>query len=66
MKKISYEPLFKLLKQRNIKQKTFFEKAKISGSTIQKLRMNKCVTTNVLVRMCTVLNCNLEDIVELN
>lgn len=65
MRKISYAPLFVLLKKKKIKQKDFWIEARISGSTRQKLRMNKCITTNVLVRICNVLNCELDDIVEL-
>ncbi|WP_224429903.1 helix-turn-helix domain-containing protein [Lactobacillus amylovorus] len=65
MKKISYAPLFRLLKKRKIKQKDFWIKAKISGSTRQKLRTDKCITTNILVRICNVLDCELDDIVEL-
>ena len=65
MIKINYAPLFRLLKKRKIKQKDFWIKAKISGSTRQKLRTNKCITTNTLVRICNVLGCELSDIVEL-
>ncbi|MGB7474362.1 helix-turn-helix domain-containing protein [Trichococcus sp.] len=62
--KVSYKPLWKLLIDREIKQKTLRESAKISSSTFHKLRNNENVTIDILIRICTELHCNFSDIVE--
>ena len=59
---ISYKPLFELIKAKKLKQKDVWIKSHLSGSSCQKLRDNKNVTTDILVRLCETLNCNLEDI----
>lgn len=40
------------------------EKAKVSKSTFYKLKNGDNVTTDVLVRICDVLHCDISDIVE--
>ncbi len=40
--------------------------ANISSSSIAKLRKNENVNTDILVRICSALNCGLEDIMELS
>ncbi|MGX7066387.1 DNA-binding Xre family transcriptional regulator [Vagococcus fluvialis] len=62
--KISYKPLWKLMIDRDIKQKDLKREAKLSSSTIQKLRTNQNVTTDALLRICIFLNCNISEIVE--
>lgn len=62
--KISYEPLFELINERELKQKTVWRKAHLSGSSCQKLRNNENVTTDILVRLCTALDCELSQIVK--
>lgn len=42
------------------------EKAKVSKSTFYKMKNGQNVTTNVLLRICNVLNCNIEEIVEIS
>ena len=61
---ISYRPLFKLIKEKGLLQKDVWEKAHLSGSSCQSLRNNQCVTTDILVRLCEVLECNIGDIAE--
>ncbi len=39
--------------------------ANISSSSIAKLGKNENINTDLLVRICKALNCNLEDIMEL-
>ena len=62
--KVSFKPLWKLLIDKEVKQKELKEKARISSSTFQKLRNNESVTTDILVRICMALGCNISDIVE--
>ncbi len=62
---VSYNKLWKLLIDRNMKKKELGEAAGISNSLIAKLGKNENVTVEVLVKICTALNCQIDDIVEL-
>lgn len=42
------------------------EKAKVSKSTFYKMKNGQNVTTDVLLRICDALDCNIEDIIEIN
>lgn len=61
---VSYNKLWKLLIDKNMKKKELGEAAGISNSLIAKLGKNENVTVEVLDRICIALNCNIEDIVE--
>ena len=62
----SYKPLFKLLIDRNMKKKDLAERAGLSLATITKMgKEGTVVTTDVLVRICTALNCEVSDIMEI-
>lgn len=61
---ISYAKLWKLLIDRGMKKGELREKAKISQSTMAKLARNENVTTDVLVKLCCALKCDLGDIAE--
>lgn len=63
---VSYNKLWKLLIDKNMKKKELGEAAGISNSLIAKLGKNENVTVDVLVRICTALDCRIEDIMELN
>lgn len=60
---INFEPLFDLISSRHLKQKDVWKQAHLSGSSCQKLRDNENVTTDILVRLCEALDCDLNDIV---
>lgn len=62
--KFSYKPLWKLLIDKDMTNKELMEKANISKSTLHKLRNDKNVTTDVLLRICTELNCDVSNIME--
>ena len=62
---VSYNKLWKLLVDKNMKKKELGEAAGISNSLIAKLGKNENVTVGVLVRICTALDCRIDDIVEL-
>lgn len=59
---ISYNNLWKLLIDRNMKKKDLQELAGISSTTIAKLGKNEHVNTAVLQKICTALNCDVSDI----
>ena len=62
---VSYNKLWKLLIDKNMKKKELGEAAGISNTLIAKLGKNENVTVDVLVRICTALDCRIEDIMEL-
>ena len=62
---VSYKKLWKLLIDKEIKKKDLCTMASISPATITKMGKNGHVTTEVLLRICTALNCKIEDIMEI-
>lgn len=62
---VSYNKLWKLLIDKNMKKKELGEAAGISNSLIAKLGKNENVTVDVLVRICSALDCGIDDIIEL-
>lgn len=62
---VSYKKLFKLMIDLDIKKKELREMASIGNSTMAKLANNENVTMEVLAKICTALNCSLDDIVEI-
>lgn len=60
----SYEKLWSLLKQKNMKKKDLREATKISSATLAKLGKNENVNMRTIGDICKVLNCNIGDIVE--
>lgn len=63
--KISYKKLWKLLIDRNLKKSDLQKSASISASSISKLGRNENVNTDILVKICMALNCQLEEIMEI-
>ena len=61
---VSYKKLWKLLIDKDLKKKDLIERAKISPATITKMGNGGHVTTEVLVKICAALECNIEDILE--
>lgn len=62
----SYKKLFKLLIDRDIKKKELAERAGISISTITKMgKDGAVVSSDVLVKICTALDCKVDDIFEI-
>lgn len=65
MSKISYKPLWKILIDKDLKKKDLVEIANISNFTLNKLSHNGTVTTETLLKICSALNCSVNDIVEI-
>ena len=61
---VSYKKLWKILIDKDIKKKDLSAMAGISPATITKMGKNGHVTTEVLMKICTALNCRLDDILE--
>ena len=62
--KLSYKKLFKKLIDIEMKNTELMKKAKVSKSTFYKIKNGENVTTDVLLRICDVLKCDISDIVE--
>lgn len=61
---ISYEPLWKTMKERGVTTYTLIYKKGFSAYTITSLRRNKSITMNTLEKLCSVLNCTPNDVIE--
>ena len=62
--RFSCNKLFKLLIDRNIKKKELREMSGVSATSIAKLGKGANVNTDVLLRICNALNCDVGDIME--
>lgn len=61
---VSYKRLWKLLIDKNMKKRDLKEAARLSPSLMSSLNQDKSVTVNTLSRICEVLDCRIEDIME--
>lgn len=64
MRIFSYKRLFKKLIDLDLTNNELMEKAKVSKSTFYKMKNGQNVTTDVLLRICNALDCDIEEIVE--
>ena len=62
--RFSYNKLWKLLIDRGINKKTLREMSGISATSVAKLGKGGNVNTDVLLRICNALNCDIGDIME--
>ena len=60
----SYKKLWKMLIDKDMKKKDLAELADVSSYTITKMSKGENVTTDTLGKICKVLECNIEDIME--
>lgn len=61
---ISYEPLWRTMKARNITTYTLIAKMGFSPYTINGLKHNRSITMVTLEKLCQALNCTADDVVE--
>ena len=61
---VSYKKLWKLLIDKDLMKKDLQSKAGISWATITKMSKGETVSTEVLMKICKVLQCDVGDIVE--
>lgn len=61
---VSYKRLWKLLIDKDMKKKDLVKVAHISTYTINKLNRGDNVNTDTLVKICSALQCSIEDIME--
>lgn len=60
----SYNPLWKMLIDRGLKKRELQEMSEVSATSIAKLGRNENMTTEVLLRICESLDCDIQDIME--
>jgi DNA-binding Xre family transcriptional regulator len=61
---LSYNKLWKLLIDKNMKKVALRDQTGIGPSTLSKLTRNKRVSMEVLEKICRALECNIGDIVD--
>lgn len=65
MRTISYDPLWKTLVDSHMNKMQFKEAAGLSKGTITKMGKNESITVDTLVRICNVLDCDVNDVLEI-
>lgn len=61
---VSYSKLWKLLIDRNMNKTDLRLKADIGTATLAKLGKNQPVSMDVIMKICSVLECNIADIMD--
>lgn len=63
--RMSYNRLWKLLIDKNMKKSDLRKVAGVSSSSLAKLGKGENVTTDVILKICVALDCRVEDIMEI-
>lgn len=59
---ISYEPLYKTLKEKNVSTYKLINDYGISRSLLDRLKHNRPISTVTLNDLCNILHCRVEDV----
>ena len=62
--KVSYKKLWKLLIDKDLKKNDLCELSGVSSTSIAKMGRNENVNTDILVKICEALECDISDIAE--
>ncbi len=62
--RVNYKKLWKLLIDKDMKKKDLCEAAGISPASVTKMGRNGHVTTEILMKICVALDCEIGEIVE--
>lgn len=63
-KMIKYDRLWETMKNKGVTQYDLYTYHNVNRSQLDRLRKNKNVQTNTLDKLCNILHCNVEDIME--
>ena len=63
---INYDKLWKLMIDKKINKTELCEKTKITTNAMAKLGKNESVQVETLAKICEALECDIEDVVEVN
>lgn len=61
---IKYDRLWKTMNERGVTQYSLYTHHNVNRSQINRLRNNKNVEVNTIDKLCNILNCRVEDIME--
>lgn len=61
---VSYNKLWKILIDKNMKKMQLKEAAGIGSTTLSKLSKNQPVSMEVIMKLCSILECNIGDIMD--
>lgn len=61
---VNYDKLWKIMIDKKINKTQLSEKAKITTNEMAKTGKNEIVKTETLLKICNVLNCKLDDVIE--
>ena len=61
---ISYDNLWKVLKEKGISQYALINKYQVSPGQLTRLKRNESVSTHTIEMFCKILNCRVEEIME--
>ena len=62
---VSYDKLWVILKERNMMKTDLVRAAKISTNAMAKLGRNEDVRVGILVKICSYLDCKVDDIMDI-
>ena len=62
----SYKPLWKLLIDKDMSKKELMHVTGISKSTMDKMARGETISLEIVDRVCTYFNCQIEDVIEYN
>lgn len=65
MSRISYKKLFKKMIDLDMSNSELMERASVSRSTFYKMKNGENITTDIIVRVCDSLDCDISEIMEL-
>ena len=61
---ISYEPFWSTAKQRGLNQYRLIKYCNVSKGTLCRIKKGEHISTSTAEKLCNILNCRIEDIIE--
>lgn len=62
---VKYDRLWETMKRKNVSQYRLINHYKISAGQLGRLRKNRYVSTHTLEMLCRILECSVEDVIEI-
>ena len=62
---VKYDRLWETMKRKNVSQYRLINHYKISAGQLGRLRKNRYVSTHTLEMLCEILECSVEDVIEI-
>ena len=61
---MTYKPLWKTMIEKNLRQVDLYRNYGFSSGQMSRIREGKYVSTETINRLCEILECNIEDIIQ--